>query len=122
MNTLPTGLQQQSDQYSETTETCAIWGDEINKENNNTIRICFQNINGFGYNKDNKYKLENIRELITTKQIDIMAMAETNDNWRKVQRRDSIWNQTRVETTPYLIKGCISHFLRSHSMGCNSDK
>ena len=95
MNTLQTDLQQQSDQHSETTETCAIWGDEINKKNNNKIRICFQNINGFGYNKDNKFKSENIRELMETKQIDIMAMAEINVNWRKVQRKDSIWNQTR---------------------------
>jgi hypothetical protein len=68
-----------------------IWGDRISKINNKLIRISFQNIRGFGKEKES-VQSESIREIIEEYNIDVYMMAEVNINWRIVGWRNSIWD------------------------------
>jgi exonuclease III len=76
------------------------WGDSIKNKtstkssSSGTIRIAFQNINGFGYTDKNN-KAENIRSFIKENNIDIMAIVETNVNWKRVRKKMTIWDKTR---------------------------
>ncbi len=72
------------------------WGDSINDTTkNNHIRIGFQNINGFGYRKDDKHKAEEIFQLMKDHDFDVFAMAETNANWKRISKNNTIWSRTR---------------------------
>ena len=65
------------------------FGDDCVEKDKATVRMCFQNINGFGYTKKS-VKSNSVKNLILTKDIDIMAMAETNINWGKLSRTDTL--------------------------------
>ena len=65
------------------------FGDECVQKENDTIRICFQNINGFGYTQKS-VKSNCVKNLIIDKDIDIMAMAEMNLNWGKLARDNTL--------------------------------
>ena len=71
------------------------WGDPLRIKNNDNIRIMFQNINGFGYKKDDEAKTKGFFDLIKSSDSDIFAMAETNTDWRRVQKSKTIWEQTK---------------------------
>jgi hypothetical protein len=78
------------------------WGDSIKSKGSKNklspsseiIRLAFQNINGFGYTENNS-KAENIRSFIMENKIDIMAIVETNVNWKRVRKKMTIWDKTR---------------------------
>jgi exonuclease III len=75
---------------------------ERNKENNSwtfgnqlpkrkkigTVRIMFQNINGFGKEKSNKTR--SIKDFMLRRNVDIMCMAELNRNWDVVGRMKTL--------------------------------
>ena len=71
-----------------------IWGDEMNVKDDNTIRMMFQNINGF-INIRSEHKSESIREIIANNQVDVMAMAEMNANWRVLTKRHQLQQRCR---------------------------
>jgi hypothetical protein len=70
------------------------WGDRVSQKNNKIIRITFQNIRGFGTEKES-IQSESIREFIELKEVDVCMMAEVNVNWRIVGKRNSIWDISR---------------------------
>ena len=61
------------------------FGDTCGDKDKNVVRVCFQNINGFG-KTEKSVKSNCIKDLIIDKQFDIMAMAEMNLNWSKLGR------------------------------------
>jgi hypothetical protein len=71
-----------------------IWGDRISTKHNKIIRISFQNIRGFGKDKES-IQAESIRQFIEEYDIDTYLMAEVNVNWRIVGKRNSIWDISR---------------------------
>ena len=89
-NTAPS---RQSDTVNENEKICLTWGNKIGKKNEDTIRIAFQNINGFGYKKEERYRGTLIREFMTKFNIDIMGMAEINANWKRIQKKENIWTR-----------------------------
>ena len=83
------------------------FGDELKrKRSDETVRIVFQNIRGFGSSEKN-VKAENLRQNITDKDIDIMAMAEMNVNWKRVAKRKNLtqmckkWFENSKVSTAY---------------------
>ena len=74
------------------------WGDTLkiysSSSSQNIIRIVFQNINGFGYT-DKHSKTDSIRSFIQKYKVDIMALVETNVNWKRVKKNRTIWDKTR---------------------------
>ena len=96
MSTISADTERRSDQQNNGTSSSRIWGDVISKTENETIiRIGFQNINGFGYRNNDKFKAEEIRETISDNKFDLFAMVEINANWKKVSKRNNIWSRTR---------------------------
>ena len=83
----------QSDTAQDNTKICLTWGNKIGKKYDDTIRIAFQNINGFGYKKEERYRGTLIREFMTQFNIDIMGMAEINANWKRIQKKENIWTR-----------------------------
>ena len=71
------------------------WGDELGKHSKNTIRVLFQNINGFGWKKDDESKTRGFYDLMAETETDIFAMAETNVDWRKLPKKKTIWETTK---------------------------
>ena len=72
------------------------WGDKLKnqKKTNNTIRIAFQNINGF-INSKNEIKTEDIKDFIHDNEIEVMTMAEMNTNWNKLPKNRSLHQTIR---------------------------
>ena len=72
------------------------WGDILKnqKKSNDTIRIAFQNINGF-INSKNEIKTEHIKDFIHDNEIEIMTMAEMNTNWNKLPKNRSLHQTIR---------------------------
>ena len=66
------------------------FGDNMNSiKSKESMRMVFQNINGFGYlYKD--IKTERIRNFIVENKIDTMMMAEINTNWRIINNKNSM--------------------------------
>jgi hypothetical protein len=98
MSTLNAGLEitEQAEQQKTHRRKCEeIWGDRISTiKNNKIIRFSFQNIRGFGKEKES-VQSESIREFIQEYDLDVYMMAEVNVNWRIVGRRNSIWDISR---------------------------
>ena len=67
----------------------------MTKKNNNTIRICFQNMNGIplysSHNKNGK-----ICNFLTSNSIDILAMSEVNVCWHKINPEER-WNERTLK-------------------------
>ena len=73
----------------------STWGDPIKSKKKECIRIIFQNINGFGYKKEDETKTLGFYDLMSSTDSDIYCMAETNVDWRKVTKKKTIWEQTK---------------------------
>ena len=71
------------------TKLYRTFGDECVSKEKDVVRVCFQNINGFGKTQKS-VKSTAVRDLIVNKQFDIMAMAETNLNWGKLSRSNTL--------------------------------
>ena len=81
--------------HQDSNENRRTWGDPLLYKNNDNIRIMFQNINGFGYKKDDEAKTKGFFDLIKSSDSDIFTMAETNTDWRRVKKTKTIWEQTK---------------------------
>ena len=83
-----------------------IFGDECKIKNKENIRIMFQNVNGFGYSNQS-VKTLSVRNLMYRNEVDLMAMAETNLNWGKMRRPNTLpqvarrWFQTTKTVISY---------------------
>ena len=65
------------------------FGDEPIHKHKATVRIAFQNVNGMGYSTSS-VKSNSIRKFIVEKNVDVMALAETNINWGKLRRHQTL--------------------------------
>ena len=72
-----------------------IWGDPIQPKKNEDIRLLFQNINGFGHNKEEEHKTRGFYDLMRNTEADIFTIAETNTDWRRVAKKYTIWDQCK---------------------------
>lgn len=72
-----------------------IFGDLSNFKEKGSIRIMFQNVNGFGYTPKSVKSL-GIRDVMNEQKVDVMLMAELNKNWGKM---------CRANTLPQICKG-----------------
>ena len=97
-------------------KNCGHWGDKLNSKVKEIVRISFQNINGFGSEAESSKK-EDIRRFMEDKEIDVMALAEMNVNWKKVGKRHTInkliqdWFENKRIITSYnqWDKYCDNH-------------
>ena len=87
-NTIPVGHQPILQEENKKTFGC-YYGDICKPKHRNTVRIMFQNVNGFGYTP-HSVKSNSIRKLIVRTKTDVMAMAEMNINWGKLSRRNTL--------------------------------
>ena len=61
------------------------YGDEIGKKNESDTRLAFMNVNSFPRN--DKLKMELLKELVTMNSVDVYGMVELNVYWPKVHHR-----------------------------------
>jgi len=54
------------------------WGNTMEKKQETTICIAFQNVGGFAQAEDMNVKLEALRRFVTERQIDIFGFSESN--------------------------------------------
>ena len=82
------------------------FGDRCDGKDKSNVRIMFQNVNGLGYTS-NSVKTLGVRDLMYNHEIDIMGMSETNINWSKVSRNQTLpqigrrWFQTSKTVIGY---------------------
>ena len=100
------GLQQRQQDKLGMSINCNIWGEQLSKKSDHNIRLIFQNIRGFGTEKEDS-KAEHIRQFINEHEVDIMAMSEMNVNWRLVGKKNTMeditqsWFEHQRVTTAY---------------------
>ena len=70
------------------------WGHKMKKKAHKKIRVSFVNVNGIGSFAKHE-KSEGIRRHMVEKEVDIMGLAETNVNWKKVRNKDTLWDRTK---------------------------
>ena len=95
MSSLPAAMERCQRQQSGNNTNHRTWGDDLGKNSKNTIRVLFQNINGFGWKKEDESKTRGYFDLMAATDADIYAMAETNVDWRRLPKRLTIWEQTK---------------------------
>ena len=83
-----------------------IYGDTCGPKKKGIIRFMFQNVNGLGYSHES-VKSIGVRNTMYNNEVDIMCMAETNLNWSKLRRTQSLqqlarrWYQTSKTVVSY---------------------
>ena len=77
------------------TENHRIWGDVLEKKSKHSIRVLFQNVNGFGWKKEDETRTKSLYDLMSNTNADMFAMAETNVDWRKCPKKFTIWDKTK---------------------------
>ena len=92
MSQLSAAMNRRQRQQDQSQSNRRTWGDPLHKKNKNNIRIIFQNLNGFGYKKEDEPKTRGFYDLMAESTADIYAMAETNVDWRKVPKKKNIWD------------------------------
>jgi hypothetical protein len=89
MSPNPQGDHRQSPQEADSGNNSQIFGDKLSKrKKKGSIRVVFQNINGFGKKKSSK--LISIKDFMIRRNVDIMCMAEMNKNWDVIGRRKAL--------------------------------
>ena len=98
---------QQAPKVYQSASNSREFGDSISNstKNSNVIRYSFQNIRGFGTHHKHERSLA-IKDFMETHQIDVMGMAEVNQNWRNLRRTNTLeqicrkwFEQTRSMTS-----------------------
>ena len=72
---------------------CAVGSTDWRKEEG-TLRLAFQNINGFGLSKE-KIKDKQLFDFLKEEEVDMMGMAEANICWPKADQKNRLWDRTR---------------------------
>ena len=103
-------VKRRTSQSSQTFQSCSF-GDTCKAKPKTTIRIAFQNLNGFEYTSKYSTKSDikstKLRQLIQQKQIDAIGLAELNINWGKLPRHQTLpqicntWFETSKTTLSY---------------------
>jgi hypothetical protein len=84
---------QETDQRGTSCEE-EIFGDQLIKKPEHTLRIGFMNISGMQAN-NNDNKDNNLRQGISALEYDIFGLAETNTDWRAVEKDSRLSAKTR---------------------------
>jgi exonuclease III len=89
MSSTPQEDIRQSSQEAQTGNISRTFGDKLSRrKKKGSVRIIFQNINGFGKKKSNK--ATSIKDFIKKRKVDILCMAEMNTNWDVVGRMNTL--------------------------------
>jgi hypothetical protein len=70
-----------------------IFGDILNNKDENILRIRFINIGGLPVNQ-HRLKDDLLRQGITSLQIDVCGLAETNTDWRLMKEDERLYSRT----------------------------
>ena len=70
------------------------FGDVCVPKQKSDVRVMFQNVNGLGYTHQS-VKTTGVRNLVYQHEVDIMALAETNINWGKMRRPETLLQVVR---------------------------
>ena len=65
------------------------FGDKLNRKSKEVMRYTFQNIRGFGTSNKHERALA-IKQFIEKYEVDVMCMAEVNQNWRNLRRTNTL--------------------------------
>ena len=82
------------------------FGDVCEPKQKGIIRFMFQNVNGLGYSHQS-VKTVGVRNTMYNNEVDVMAMAETNINWSKIKKTQTLqqlgrrWYQTSKVVVAY---------------------
>ena len=82
---------QHANNGNQSTVNSREFGDSLSNsnKNSNTIRYAFQNVRGFGTHHKHERALA-IKEFMEENHIDVMSMAEVNQNWRNLRRTNTM--------------------------------
>ena len=78
----------------EKTEWADYWGGSWQTKSQQTLRVGFCNIGGIGQTRKH-IRNSQLRNMIDKYKIDIMGVAETNVNWKKVQHQDRLYERSK---------------------------
>lgn len=81
------------------------WGDSIGVKLDNTARLYFQNVNSLGLSTGRK-KWQHILRSLNTAECDIIGLAQTSINWKKMHIRDRFLEPLRKKMP--ISKGNLS--------------
>ena len=82
------------------------WGDQIQEKPDKIYRLCFENINGLGFDTIHNVKQDRFITWAKENEVDAMGWAEVNINWRmttpterlRERMRSGQWNKITVST------------------------
>ena len=63
-------------------------GDRLLTKEKGSIRLCFQNINGLGFD-DEQLKLQRLHHLMAENEVDALGIAEVNTCWSKMGAKEN---------------------------------
>ena len=76
-----------------------IFGNPLQHNHQSTIRILMQNVGGLGFIANKRchetLKMEKIKEITIKYNVDLLALTETNKDWRTVKSAHTIWEGTK---------------------------
>ncbi len=77
--------------------TTNTWGNSLGKKTPNTLRVCFQNLDGISQlpDGDRNLKLHLLLQFTTTYQVDVFAAAELNTCWDLVPPNQRLPRKTK---------------------------
>ena len=86
--------------------TNEAWGDIMQQKSESCYRICFENINGLGFDVHHNIKQDRFITWAKENEIDVMGWAEININWRMTTPSEKLrerlragqWNKMSVST------------------------
>ena len=92
--------------YNEVEASAEIWGDQFESKPPNTYRLCFENINGLGFEVSHNIKQDRFITWARENEIDVMGWAELNINWRlatpseklRERLRPGAWDKLQLST------------------------
>ena len=102
----PTTSTRQKRQREDTDPTNEAWGDPMTSKADNCYRICFENINGLGFDVHHNIKQDRFITWARENEVDAMGWAELNINWRmatpseklRERLRPGRWDKMSVST------------------------
>ena len=110
-----------------------IFGDPLKRTKHNSIRILLQNVGGIGFITGKRchetLKMEKLKELCLTYNVDLMALTEVNKDWRKVTTQHTIWEGTkgwkesrRIQVSSNTTQQAVGEFLVGGTAMCAFDE
>ena len=91
----PTIPARQKRQREEEDPTNEAWGDPMTTKADNCYRICFENINGLGFDVHHNIKEDRFITWARENEVDAMGWAELNINWRMATPSEKLRERLR---------------------------